>query len=532
MAKAIKDEIEKNQGLIGSSEGKDVVSFVGYTGAGKSTTVNLLAGIPMRGDEHKRYVLEDEANEKAMLVGRGAESVTSYPKGISVGERVFYDFPGFGDTRGGEKDAVNAALMYNIFKQAKSNLVAYVIGFDQLTSGRGEFFKKIIDQSQSWLTCKTESKTEGRCFIFTKSDEETLDDLKNELLDDYPQYADYLTPFFEEGRVFQIHRPGKNEVASSCDRDFILPKLATICGIPTDKIDIGVTLPAGFSSQLTTMFVSELGSELDSFYADVKDVKAEGSLDELAKSYELVQNKIEELSKTEFVQDIISKVEKKPEVSLLIPLCTKQWEDGKSEFQEKKKEDIENWRSTLNSKRDLIKNKIEEHWVELIKQKADEFINKQKRVASLGSQYSCSLYSARSKRSELNDYLGNLSRTKSSYLEMIQKEATAFQNKTKVLPFSGSSLPDYLEEKFNDFISSVRYEKRSVESFIDREEARIEREEAERRWEAERRRQRAEQERREREEQKRRASQRELERMAMKYPDEFILALLITALGG
>jgi len=334
MAETIKNEIEKNKDVIGSSKGKDIISFVGLTGAGKSTTINILAGIGMHSDGHRRFVLEDEKDGRAMMVGVG-RSITSFPKGIPVGDKLLFDFPGFGDTRGGAQDIVNAALLYNIFKNARSNLVVHVISMDEVTSGRGVSFKRILSQSDKWLRATSESKTEGKCIIFTKSEEDTLKSLKDFLFSECPQCVDDLKPFFDQNRVFQIQKPEKNKPANVPDRDAILSNLGSCCGIPTD-IEIGVTLPESYSSALKTMFVSEIISEFDSFYADVEETKQD-SLDDCVKSLEFVRKKIEEQEKEEFLDDLMSNVEKKPEVSLLIPLCTGKWNCAKADFPKTKK---------------------------------------------------------------------------------------------------------------------------------------------------------------------------------------------------
>jgi len=512
LTETIKSEIESNEEIIGSSKGKDIISFVGLTGAGKSTTINILAGFGMHGDSHKRMVL-DEEDGRAMVVGKGSTSVTSHPKGITVGDKLLFDFPGFEDTRGGGKDIVNAALLYNIFREANSNLVVYVISKDQITSSRGQSFKRMLSKTDKWFCANSQSKTEGRCIIFTKSDEDTVEDLKEWLFDEVPECVDDMKPFFDQNRVFQIHCPEKNKPANGSDRDSILPNLVSFGGIPTGNTNIGVTLPDGYSSALTEMFVSEITSELDSFYTDEKDGKTQGSLDECVKSLELVRKKIEEQEKEDFLTDLISKCEKKKEVSLLIPLCTEQWNEAKTVFAKTKEEHIEKLKNTLKAKEEQLVKEIKKHWDELIRKKADEYIEREKGAAGINS--SCwSLNSARSKLNDLKRYLDNAYQAKASFVEMVRREAEDFKEKTKVEVFSGS-LPDFLNWIWDSFISSLRNAKESTESYI----AKKEREEEERRRaEAERKRKEAEERRAEEERKRKEAEETYKKRVAQMTP--------------
>lgn len=125
-----------------SSKGKHIVAFLGNTGAGKSTLINLLAGKKLvRSKDQRSYVLEDDQDGSAMKIGRGGESQTRFPQSIDVnvpgvGELRFFDLPGFNDTNGSEKNLVNAALTRRVLSEAASVRLMFVVGEDQFTADK------------------------------------------------------------------------------------------------------------------------------------------------------------------------------------------------------------------------------------------------------------------------------------------------------------------------------------------------------------------------------------------------------------
>jgi len=512
MAGIIRREIAKSEEIIGSSRGKDIISFVGNTGAGKSTVVNLLAGFPLIGDGRKRFVLKDKTNEKAMEIGTG-KSVTSYPKGVSVGSRVLFDFPGFADTRGSEQEIVNSALMFDVFNGANTVLAAFVIGWDEVTSGHGIVFKRILEQSKKWLSFGGTLSTAGKCFIFTKSDEESIKDLREALEEECsPQYVEMLKPFFSEGRVFQMHRPEGIESARSSDRVSILSGLMRLKGIPVNEMKIGVTLSTETSSHLARFFLSELSTELESRLSDLRSLDYHGSLDVHAKGLAFIRRKQKELSASDFFTGLCSSVGKRTEMSLLIQLSRAVWKKCTSDFQESKMEYHKQWIGFLKMTEERITKEIQDMWNEIIGKKADEFVNEQRSLAKLGSSYS-SLALARKRKRELEMYLSSFSKTRTLFSTMIWNERSLFYKRSGVLTFDGQKIPGFLEQKLNDLETSVGHEIAKIRTYISQEEARIRTEEAERRRQEEA--QKAEKERQERlrmEKERAEASRRERER--------------------
>jgi len=484
MAKAIKDEVEKNKNVIWSSWGKDIVSFVGNTGAGKSTVVNILAGIAMVGDDYREFVLKDKTDKRAMTVGKGGESVTSYPKGISVGRRVFFDFPGFADTRGGEKDIVNAALMHNVFSNAVTNLIVFVISWDQVTAARGTIFKQVLDETNKWISCSSASITEGKCFVFTKIDEGiTTDQLKRALSTKYPQCYEILNPFFDEGRVFQVPRPRPNMSANKSDIQAILSKLNSFSGVPVTKMKIGITLPVKFSSCLTNMFYSELSRIMESVFDDVRNVTCQGSLKELAYSLYSIKKKLREVQEADFLSGLCLKTESQPEISLLLPLCGEQWNVSKTTFMKEKEDYKQKWINWLKDNEAIINLNLQKIWDSLVNNKTTQFIEEQKQNLQLSpGSYNLQDKSpddARSQSEKLTKYLESKSYRISQCLQLIRKEADAFQEQTGTCFFNGESLPDNIEKLLKDFFTSVDEKRKSIDEFITKETQRIEKEKAE-----------------------------------------------------
>jgi hypothetical protein len=145
IAERVKEEFQKNAALLNSAKGKNIVAFLGNTGAGKSTLVNWLAGKELIVSEYgEDYVLAHPEDKTAMVIGTGGNSETLYPKFIDVDDLRFFDLPGFNDTDGTERNLVNAAFIRQILLDAISVRVVVVAGQDQFTADRSASVRQLF----------------------------------------------------------------------------------------------------------------------------------------------------------------------------------------------------------------------------------------------------------------------------------------------------------------------------------------------------------------------------------------------------
>jgi hypothetical protein len=183
----LQEEFAKHQALLTpqhTAKDKDVVVFLGNTGAGKSTLINFLAGKDLN-VVGTGYVLSDPNDSEAMVIGtRVFSSETLYPKSIDIettgGETLrFFDLPGLEDTDGSVRNLVNSAFVRRILLEAKTVRFVYVAGQDQFTADRGKSVSRTLEAlNQLFVTAGTDRPLDGGMFVVTKEDG-LLNDLAN-----------------------------------------------------------------------------------------------------------------------------------------------------------------------------------------------------------------------------------------------------------------------------------------------------------------------------------------------------------------
>lgn len=140
------DHLEANPHLLDSSAGKDIVVFLGNTGAGKSTLINYLSGKELAVDEFGNIV-QNSFDPSAMVIGNSDGSETFLPRFVEANGFLFYDLPGFRDTRGTARNLVNACFIKAILENARSARLVFVAGLGEVTEIRGSSFKELYRQA-------------------------------------------------------------------------------------------------------------------------------------------------------------------------------------------------------------------------------------------------------------------------------------------------------------------------------------------------------------------------------------------------
>ena len=138
---------------------EDAVFFVGNTGAGKSTTVNYLAGrriVTVRdADMHFVERLEVENPLDGCTVGYTGNSETRYLRSYfdssSDPHLVLCDTPGFDDTEGSDIDIANAVAIAWAIRQSKTVRLVLVIESSSILSTRGNELSRLFTLFKRFL---------------------------------------------------------------------------------------------------------------------------------------------------------------------------------------------------------------------------------------------------------------------------------------------------------------------------------------------------------------------------------------------
>ncbi len=140
--------VESGQPAIDLTRGRNVLSVVGITGSGKSTTVNLLWGCKMIVDPSGgRLAQRISAVDPVAAIGHEKKSETKFPQALELEDTdlVLCDMPGFLDTEGPEVAIAHAVNIRNIFTNAQTNRILVLFNFNNLLTDRADGFKKIIE---------------------------------------------------------------------------------------------------------------------------------------------------------------------------------------------------------------------------------------------------------------------------------------------------------------------------------------------------------------------------------------------------
>lgn len=140
-----------------SDKVEDVVLVVGNTGAGKSTTVNLLSGIKheyVRDKKDRKEFLQPLPDQKPApaRVGHGLKSQTLYPQVIRSDNITFIDCPGYDDNRDDDQ-GVCAALGVPLASQYTKRVraVMVVIEWQQLYERRNNTSFRLLSHTLTRL---------------------------------------------------------------------------------------------------------------------------------------------------------------------------------------------------------------------------------------------------------------------------------------------------------------------------------------------------------------------------------------------
>ena len=114
------------------------ILIIGDTGSGKSTLINGLIeknlfSYTIKKGMKKTFAIDLKNNQEGAKIGATAISETTVPKRYSDKNNILYwDCPGFEDTKGAEQDICNAFCIKRLFENSKEVKVVLVLSKSQI----------------------------------------------------------------------------------------------------------------------------------------------------------------------------------------------------------------------------------------------------------------------------------------------------------------------------------------------------------------------------------------------------------------
>jgi|GEM_PF-3400853 len=243
--------------LIDSSVNKDIVVFLGNTGAGKSTLINYLNGKPMRCTGYQKIELINSHDQDVMEIGNNDQSHTLLPKStFIIGHNLlFYDLPGFHDNRGGLINLLNASFIKNIIETARSTRCVFVSGLDETTAERGASIKQLFKISQSLMPGQSIENISS--LIITKSLEGDIGELLDILETKCPEATALWRGNRRVSHLYQA-RKGDNLNDQYQYRDPIINLIVNTRATKIDNVNIGVVYSDQDQGKLLEVFKQEI----------------------------------------------------------------------------------------------------------------------------------------------------------------------------------------------------------------------------------------------------------------------------------
>jgi energy-coupling factor transporter ATP-binding protein EcfA2 len=260
IAQRVKEAFTKNAALLNSAKDEHIVAFLGNTGAGKSTLVNLLAGKELKvSSDGEDYVLAHPDDKAAMVIGTSGNSETLYPKYIDVDGLRFFDLPGFNDTDGSERNLINAAFTRQILIDAASVRLVFVAGQDQFTADRSASIRQMFyGIKQLFVVGQDISLVDEGVFVATKitcNDQTEIIDflLKKTDSKDKADLNEQLISWSQRNKLCRMFHPIREENNKGI-RDHILRLIKDTRPSKILGINVSVLYPPDTKGPLERMF--------------------------------------------------------------------------------------------------------------------------------------------------------------------------------------------------------------------------------------------------------------------------------------
>ncbi|XP_065640597.1 uncharacterized protein LOC136073158 isoform X2 [Hydra vulgaris] len=318
----------QNDDLMKSSEGKNIVLFIGNTGSGKSTLINYLIEKELLVDENDNIVLKNQNDASAMMIGDSVLSKTLLPKFIELDHFLLYDLPGFNDTRGLLLNLVNAAFLKNIIENAKTVRFVIVTCMEEIAACRGELFMKLLSCTNNLLSNESINEISG--FVITKTQPSQSND---QLVKKIKQYTgdNTLIKWLSEDRLAYM-KLVHNKSINQDDRKIILDMINKIKEKDIKNVKTNAVLSLNDRNTIKQILIEEMQEVFDCLLKNIINTTE-------IKDYSLLdlENKIKELN---YLSNNF-KFDSSTLCLLLEPLLCDVFDLALKEFNEKIKNDVE-----------------------------------------------------------------------------------------------------------------------------------------------------------------------------------------------
>ncbi|KAF0530317.1 50S ribosome-binding GTPase family protein [Gigaspora margarita] len=147
------------------SQQEKAIIIIGDTGEGKSTLLNYLTGVPLfsRDDDFGDYIIYTETSDGIDINDRSISQTT-----LPLCRGIYWDCPGFGDTRGPVQNIINAYSIYKLVKNTKKLKVVVVASEYVIKSTRKKEFLNLINNIGETFK-NTDELVQGLCLVITKN---------------------------------------------------------------------------------------------------------------------------------------------------------------------------------------------------------------------------------------------------------------------------------------------------------------------------------------------------------------------------
>ena len=274
IAQQIREEFKRNEALLDSAKERHIVAFLGNTGAGKSTLVNLLAGKKIKvGDYGEDYVLINPNDPSAMVIGTTGNSETLYPKSIDIEGLRFFDLPGFNDTDGSERNLVNAAFARKILLDAATVRLVFVVGQDQFTADRSASVRQMFNSLKNLFVLEqTADLVDNGVCVVTKVTCTPQANMTEFLLQrtasmDKADLNKQLQSWSSKNQLCRMFHPLRDSNNQDV-RDQILERIREAKGAKVQGINVSALYPSGTQQDLERVFLNVLE---EAFIGKLKD---------------------------------------------------------------------------------------------------------------------------------------------------------------------------------------------------------------------------------------------------------------------
>ncbi|CAG8485565.1 3197_t:CDS:2 [Gigaspora rosea] len=242
--------------------------IIGDTGEGKTTLLGYLTGIPLfsREGDLGDYIIYTK-DSKIIDINHRPISQTSIP----TCRGVYWDCPGFGDTRGPVQNIVNAYSIYKLIESVDKLKILLVVSESIIKSTRKKEFLNLINNLGETFK-NIDELVRGLCLIITKSDKLDVRKVRTcfrKILEEYNNQENFSQPKREilnflsssESQIVFFNAPDQEGQISDTDKFLILESIEKISYL--NNLEPKILL-----DDKSKLYINNL---VERFYDDIKD---------------------------------------------------------------------------------------------------------------------------------------------------------------------------------------------------------------------------------------------------------------------